>query len=82
LKVPNIKTEQEFTTVLNSLDFLDESQIKKVVSALGNNINIGIKKLLLLVETAKQGNPEQAFEQFIATITEYGISNSIPYDLQ
>jgi len=82
LKVPNIKTEQELTNVLKDLEFLDEAQIKKVMSALGNNIDIGIKKLLLIVEMAKQGDSANAFERFINYITDYGISNSTSFELQ
>jgi len=81
LKVPNIKTEQEFINVLSELDFLDENQIKQVVPALGNGINIGIKKLLLIVEMAKQVDQGNALEQFISYITEYGISNNTSIDI-
>jgi len=69
LKVPNIKTEHELINVLKDLDFLNELQIKKVIDTLGNNIDIGIKKLLLIAEMAKQGDPANAFERFVNYIT-------------
>jgi len=79
LEVQNI-TEQEFINVLKDVStpkeqFLDEKQIVNAISLIGK-IDIGIKKLLTIIEISKQGEPGHTFDRFIHLMTEYNLSEN------
>eukprot|EP01097_Dermamoeba_algensis_P005479 TRINITY_DN3489_c0_g1_i1.p1 TRINITY_DN3489_c0_g1~~TRINITY_DN3489_c0_g1_i1.p1 ORF type:complete len:784 (-),score=205.95 TRINITY_DN3489_c0_g1_i1:72-2180(-) len=55
MSVPALSSVDELSKVLSQLGLFKSKDIEKIVKSVGGNSQIGIKKLLLLIEMAKQG---------------------------
>jgi len=71
LRVPVISTREEFKKALVGLQFLlSDTDLEKVANAFTAD-SISIKRLIMLVELARQGPPDSLAERFINILKEY-----------
>ncbi|EEB10550.1 N-ethylmaleimide sensitive fusion protein, putative [Pediculus humanus corporis] len=73
LHVPNITEIDDLVTVLEETNVFSSPDIKSLVKLLqGKRLSIGIKKLLALIDMARQTNPNTRVSQFVTTLEEEG----------
>ena len=73
LHVPNISTSKELIAVLEETDAFSSKQIEEISRKTGNRrLFIGIKKLLALIDMAKQTSQEYRVNKFICKLEEEG----------
>lgn len=72
LQVPQISNKEEFKNALQELDVFEEADLEKAASAFQRPIPI--KKLIMICEMAKQGNPSKMLERFHQYIQDHSLS--------
>jgi len=71
LRVPVIRTREEFKKALVGLDLLSSKEDVEVATAAFTAESITIKKLIMLTELAKQGPSEKLLDRLVTILTEF-----------
>ncbi|CAL1600014.1 unnamed protein product [Knipowitschia caucasica] len=76
IHVPNIANGEQLITALEKLgSFSDRERASIAKGVKGENLSIGIKKLLMLIEMAVQMEPEHRVAKFLSLLKEVGRMN-------
>uniref|UniRef100_A0A2S2PQU1 Vesicle-fusing ATPase n=1 Tax=Schizaphis graminum TaxID=13262 RepID=A0A2S2PQU1_SCHGA len=73
LHVPNLSQPEELITVLEQFDLFSKQDIHKIYNQIsGHKVFIGIKKLLALIDMARQTDPKVRVIKFLTKMEEEG----------
>jgi len=75
LKIPVISSHEEFKKALLGLQILASTSDADMVATAFTTGSISIKKLIMLAELARQGNPDKLVDRLTSIISEYSASS-------
>ena len=68
IAIPNVSTYEDLSAILKSTQFPDNGSIEQMRSIMGDSLNIGIKKVLTNIETAKHDdNPSDELVELMVS---------------